>query len=235
MRLATLQRLACLSALAITTHAFGAFMEFSTASNAANGGKSVDAEVQITTSHNQIAIVLDNLQSNVSSILQDLSGLQLTLGTNESSASMLFSLDKTRTVQTSGAWADSTSNSSTSWTVSLSKNLLQLKAPANTSKKNFDLIGLPNQSTNHYQTQTGVWFSPSASFTIVCPGVTASTTVTSAGFSFPNDAPITGIVTTSQIGSTDINLPEPASASLAAIGLLALARRRRFVGKLSPI
>ena len=227
MRLATLRRLACLATLAISSHAFGAFMEFSTASNAANGGKSVDADVQITTSHNQIAIVLDNLESNVSSILQDLSGLQLTLGTNESSASMLFSLDKTRTVQTSGAWADSTSNSSTSWTVSLSKNLLQLKAPANTSKKNFDLIGLPNQATNHYQTQTGVWFSPSASFTIVCAGVTASTTVTSAGFSFPNDAPIIGNVTTAQIGSTGVDLPEPASLSLLSLAALPLLARRR--------
>jgi hypothetical protein len=218
MRITTLRRLACLSLLAISSNAFGAFMEFNTPCTATCEGKGVDANIQITTSHNQIAIVLDNTQCNVNSIFQDLSGLELTLGTPENSASMLWSLDNSRTVQTGGAWCDSKSKSSTGWTVSMSYNLIVLNAPAATGKNNLSMIGAPNQSTNQYESRQGIWFSPCAQFTILCPGVTSSTTITHADFLF-------GAGT--QIGATVVELPEPASLSLLSLAAIPLLARRR--------
>jgi hypothetical protein len=186
------------------------------------GGSPVNAMAMVTTSANQITILLKNLQSNPTSVVQSVSGLQFTLSTGQTSGTLVSSSGIERTVADLGVYSDGAA-AATGWALVTVGSSLKLDALAGANSPKHTIVGPPD-SGNLYSSGNGSvtgdshnpFMGESASFTIAVPGVTAASTISTAIFQF-NTAGNTTVTATT--------VPEP--AGFAAILLLqALARRR---------
>ena len=209
----------------VTPCAYADSVTYVTPSGSISGGQPVDASATFTTGSGVITIILTDLQTNPTSVGQLISDLDFVLssgatGTLASSSGQEIAVEEDGSFVLGAVVA-------TGWafnaTVSGGLQLDVLGTPTGPSHL---IIGPPG--TNGYTNANGSiagnaphnpFLNQTASFLIDAPGVTDSTTVTSAIFSFGttpgNDVPGTKTV------------PEPSSLTLLLVGGVVSVLRKR--------
>ncbi|RPI16937.1 MAG: PEP-CTERM sorting domain-containing protein [Acidobacteriales bacterium] len=230
--------------LAALSAAQASVITFTTPAGSTAGGEPVNASATFTTSAGSLLITLTNLQADPTSVAQNLSDLAFTLSTGQTSGTLISSsVFALRTIAGSGGtFIDAGAGSSTGWALEtgttnggLSTAGFRLcdlcDAAANTPA--YTIIGPPNGSNLYASANSSIagngphnpFIGQSATFTLAIPGITSTTTVTNAIFSFGtsegNNVPG---------GGPPQEIPEPGTAALLGGGLIALAwvlRRRK--------
>ena len=217
---------ASLAILILSVTAHGSAIAFTTPASSTIGGDPVNAQATFTTSTDTILILLQNLQTNPKSVAQNLSDLFFTLDTGQNSGTLSSSSGAERTVASGGSFTIG-STVSTGWVLSTSGSGLLLNVLGTAVGPAHTIIGPPNGS-NLYSNANGSiagngphnpFLGQSASFTLNVPGVTASSVVSSATFSF-------GTTAGSDVPGTSNNVPDPATLSLLVMGGAIVLRRR---------
>ena len=207
-----------------TSPAHAAVIVYKTPANSTTGGQSVSAQATFTTSTNQVSILLENLQVNPKSAVQALSGLQFAMSGGQTFGSLSSSSGTQRTIWNSGAFSVG-SNASTGWGLSHVGSSLMLDLLGQSTAPTHTIIG-PSDAGNLYSNANSSitngthspFFGMSATFVLSVPGVTASSSVSSAIFQFNTSAGNT---------VTGTPVPEPATIAPLAAASAGLVRRRR--------
>jgi len=197
---------------------------YSTPSGSTVSGGPVDATAVFLIMNGMIDVTLKNLQGNPTSVGQLLSDLSFTLGNGGSliGASLSSSLGQEITVNSNGSstlgaavptgWAF-TSSGTTTGTLNL---LVTSTTPTHL------IIGPPGLGSIYSNADGSIagnkphnpFLNGSATFAITGPGITSSTTITSATFSFG---------TTPGVNVNGVpRVPEPSAALLLGLGTLGL-------------
>jgi len=187
-------------------------------------GETVAANATITTGNGTVTVVLTNLLANTKSAGQLLSDFMFTLSVTPTTAVNTTSVPTSATlidVFSAGAGTFH-AGTPTAWQVTSSGKVVHIDSlfdgPAQT------IIG-SGPFTNPNASITGnhnPFVNQTATFTFNVAGVTSSTTVTAASFSFGTTAGdnVTGSVCISNCGVTVQSAPEPVSFALVGAGLL---------------
>ncbi len=205
------------------THA--TVITYATPTGATLNSLPVNAKATFTTDTDMVTIVLDNLQADPKSIVQNISNLFFTIDSGQDAGSIISSVGIERTIDGLGGYVDG-SSAVTGWTLREPGGQLHLDligasptVPAHT------IIGPPNAGTDNYDNANGSitvaaphnpFFAESVTFVLEVPGVTASSSISAATFSFGT-----------QSGFDVTAVPEPSSALLAILSILGLAMKRR--------
>jgi hypothetical protein len=174
-----------------------------------------------TTSANQIVVVVNNLLVNPTDISQNLSDLFFTVSTGQNSGTINQGLSSgtSRTVAGDGSFTDAGTVSPTHWALQTSGSQLLLNDLTGGQPKQ-TIIGSPNGSGVYSNANGSIagngphnpfLFGP-VTFTLNVAGVTDSSTITAATFSFGTVAgqDVPGVV-----------VPEPSTAIAAMFGAVA--------------
>lgn len=202
-----------------------ALLFVNTPGGSTTGGLAVSAKATVTTSANQVVILLENLQADPRSVTQALSGFQFHLNTGHADGSLTSSSGIERTIADTGAFTNGGSAAS-GWGLSKVGSDLKLNLLGMPTAPNHTIIGPPGAGNLYSNANSSIkngthspFFGESATFTLSVPGVTAASTVTSATFQFNTSG---GNMV---LGNT---APEPASGAMVmTIALAALGIRRR--------
>jgi len=195
---------------------------YQTPTGSVSGGQSVSATASITTNADgTISVTLTNLFANPTSAAQLLSDLYFTLDVAPGSA---LSTTTTPTASLIDLFGDSTVGVAIDpWTLTSSGKVIHLDSlPGDPDQT---IIG-PGPYTNANSSLTGDPHNPlinqSATFSFAVSGVTASTNITAATFSFGTvtGADVVGEVCSTDCGSTTQATPEPTSMFLVGGGML---------------
>jgi hypothetical protein len=226
--------------LAVLPAGQASLITFTTPAGSTAGGQPVSATATFTTSAGSLVITLTNLLADPTSVAQNLSDLAFNLSTGQTSGTLSSSSPfALRTIDGSGGTYADVAGSITHWALEsnttnggLSTAGLRLcdlcvgGQPINT------IVGPPNGSDLYLSANGSIagsgphnpFIGQSATFTLAIPGITSTTTVTNAIFSF-------GTTEGSNVpGRPPQVVPEPATAALLGGGLIALAwilRRRK--------
>jgi hypothetical protein len=200
------------------------------------GGQPVDAEGVFTTSTGTITITLTNLEANPTSVVQNLSDLLFTVGQGTlSSSTETGAMSQEITVNSNGSFslgATLTTPAAVGWIYSSTSATGTLNVLGAGGAGPAHLIIGPPGTGGTYSNANGSiagngphnpFLDQTATFTLTAPNISASSTITSATFSFG---------TTSGVNVVGQAVPEPSSVvlGLAALGLVAavgLYRTRR--------
>lgn len=212
---------ACVLISALGTASRADIITFVTPSGSSTSGGPVNASALFTTSAGQISITLTDLLANPTDVAQVVSDLSFTLSNGATTGTLASSSGQQLTVNSNGTFSLG-STGLTGW--GLSQNInggLQLAAPLPQAL----IIGPPGAG-NLYSNANGsiagnpghdVFINQAATFTITNATITSATTVTGATFSFGTTP---GITVAGVIGTTPTPVPEPATLTSLAIGLL---------------
>ncbi len=196
---------------------------YETPSGSTQGSKPVSAQATFSLSTNQITITLENLQADPQSAANCVSGLEFHVSTGQSSGTLSSSSGTDRTINGDGTWSDG-SVVSTGWALNTVGSDLMLNLLGTGTAPTHEIVGPPNGSSVYTGNSsiTNGSHNPhiglSATFTLNVPGVTASSTISSATFQFNTSA---GSTTAGQV------VPEPASAGAIGALILLIGRSRR--------
>jgi len=220
---------ASFAALVCAATSQAASITFVTPAGSTTSGGSVDALATLTTGAGTLSITLTDLEANPTDVAQTISDLDFMLSNGATTGTLSSSSGQEVTVNGNGTFTLG-STGSTGW--GLNDNVsggLQLDALGFIGPENL-IIGPPD-GTNHYSDGNGSidgngahnpFLNRSATYVLAITGVSSSTTITSATFSFGTTAGsnVTGVVST----------PEPTAISLVLFGAVAVCvfKRRRF-------
>jgi hypothetical protein len=216
-------------------HAQGGSVTFATPTGATNpvSGDAVDATAMFTTGAGTITVVLNNLEVNVKDVSQNISDLLFTVSTGQHAGTIdqTESSGTSRTVNSDGTFKDNGTVSPTHWDLETSGSQLHLN-DLTSGQPIQTIIGPPGSSgyTNANGSIAGngphnpFLFGP-VTFTLDVTGVTASSTITAATFSFGTTAGV-------DVAGVLVSVPEPSSIVLVAsgaaiMGVVVLRRRGR--------
>ncbi len=185
-----------------------------------SGGNPVDATVTFTTSANVITVVLNNLEVNPTTVAQNISDLLFTVSTGQHSGSIdeTHSSGTSRTVNGNGSFTNNGTVSPSHWSLQSSGSQLHLNdltagQPVQT------ILGSPasggythaNGSIAGNGPHNPFLFGP-VTFTLDVAGVTSSSNITAAIFSF-------GTAAGDNVTGVPSAVPEPGSIVLAGSAL----------------
>jgi hypothetical protein len=216
----------------VTPCAYADSVTYVTPSGSTSGGQPVDASATFTTGSGVITIILTDLQTNPRSVGQLISDLDFVLSSG-ATGTLASSSGQEITVEADGSFLLG-ATVVTGWafnaTVSGGLQLDVLGTPTGPSHL---IIGPPGASgyTNANGSIAGnaphnPFLNQAATFMLDAPGVTDSTTVTSAIFSFGTTAG-NDVAGTKKTVPT---VPEPSSLTLLLVGGGALVLRKRLGG-----
>ncbi|MDP6637205.1 MAG: PEP-CTERM sorting domain-containing protein [Phycisphaerae bacterium] len=204
-------------------------ISFETPDNTFMDGQPVDAQVTFTTGTDSITVVLENLQIDPKSVVQNLSGLVFSISSGENSGTVTSSSGLPRTIDNDGVYSDGAAVD-TGWELGTLGEALHLHVLGTDIGPAHTLIGYPNGSDLYSNAKGSIagnkphnpFLAESATFVLDIPGVTEDSTILGVTFEF-NTSPGSTVT----VGEPPL-IPEPATLSLLAFGgLLILKRQRR--------
>jgi hypothetical protein len=199
----------------------------------------VAASATFITGNGFINITLTDLEANPTSVAQLISGLSFTLSNGATSGTLFSSTAKQVTVNTGGTYSVAAMAGAAGWGLNnnvsggLQLNALGFIGPAGL------ILGAPGPGGTYNNANSSIagnsahnpFLYQSVSFIIDVAGVTSTTTVTSATFSFGTMAGqfnVKGCMSTDpSCGLAPTLTPEPISLVLTGSGLLGLLLLRR--------
>ena len=189
-----------------------------TAGGVDDSNQPIDASATITVNDGAIIVQLTNLEGNATSIGQEVSGIQITLGGLSTTGAVTLTSATGTLININGNGTYYNSSSSiTQWSPSASGGMLAL-----TTSTNDLIIGAPDSNNLYSNSDNSIsnndpTIQNTATFYLTVANATSATTVTNAIFSFgtgTSDPWVTG---------TQSQVPEPASLLMFGTALLALA------------
>jgi len=210
-----------------------ATVTYVTPTGATTSGGPVNASATFTTGTNSISVSLSNLQANITDVAQALSDLFFTYsGTNLSGQTLTSSSSQAITVASNGTFSTGATVPA-GWVLSspTSNTLLLNDLGAGAAGPTHLILGPPGSGGTYSKANGSIAGNPAhnpflnqtAMFVISLLGITPSTTITSATFSFGTTA---GINVTGVPSAVPLPGALPLFAS-ALVGLALLGRRRR--------
>ena len=217
-----------LAVLVVSTpeQASAAIVTYATPVGSTTGGQPVNASATFTTGAGTIHIDLVNAIVDPKSVVQNVSDLKFTVSTGQNTGTLTGSSALERTVNSGGSYSNGSLVSS-GWSLTTLGSALYLNVLGTAIGPAHTLIGSPDGS-NVYGNANGSiagngphnpFLFGTLAFDLAVPGVTASSTISSAIFSFG----------TTQDGNlvTGAVVPVPAAVWLFGTGLVGLGRLLR--------
>ena len=192
---------------------------FVTPTGSTTGGGPVNASATFTTAANAITIVLKNLQANPTDVAQNISDLFFSVSTGQTVATVASTAGVLRTIAANGTFTDAATTAA-GWGLTFGSGQFHLDDLNGNAGPNNTLIG-PSGPGNTYTNANGSianngphnpFLAETVTFNLTVTGVTASTKITGATFSF-------GTVS----GVNIVGTPEPATwAMVVAMSIAGL-------------
>lgn len=194
------------------------------------GGDTVDASATLVTGAGTITVTLNNLLSNPKTVAQNLTDLIFTLSNGANTGTLTSSTGTELTVNSDATYSVG-SSVATGWALNSMGGSLLLEVLGTPEAPAHTIIGTSSNGTysgGTYSNANGSiagngphnpFLESGATFTLTVPGVTATTTVTAATFSFNTTAGDTLV-------GTPVTVPEPTPILLLGAGLLAIGMLR---------
>jgi hypothetical protein len=211
--------------------AISSTITYVTPTGATTSGGPVNASATFTTGTNSISVSLSNLQANISDVAQALSDLFFTYsGSNLSGQTLTSSSSQEITVASNGTFSLGPTVS-TGWALSSPASNTLLLNDLGAAGPTHLILGPPGGGGTYSNANGSIAGNPAhnpflnqtAMFVISLLGITPSTTITSATFSFGTTAGI-------NVSGVPSAVPLPGALSLfatALVGIALLGRRRR--------
>jgi hypothetical protein len=199
-----------------------ATISFATPAGSMSGGDPVNAKATFITSADTITVVIENLQTDTVSIMQNVSELAFQLSTGPLTGTLVSSSAMERKIRVDGSFLDK-GIVSTGWSLLSSPSGLLLTELASAVDPTHTIVGPPTggaySSANRSvagATKLNPFLAETATFELHVAGVTADTTITKARFTFGNDDCLGRVVAV---------VPEPSSLALGVLGAATIAWR----------
>jgi len=210
---------------AISTQTNASIITLTTADGIFMNDQPVDAQVTFETGTDSITVIIENLQADPTSVVQNISGLLFTIDTGQTDGTLVSSSGLTRIVFDDETYTDG-SVGDTGWELELIDDAMHLHVLGTDAGPAHTIIGPPNASDLYSNANGSItmkngksphnpFIAQEATFVLNVPGVTADSSIATMTLEF-NTSP----------GST-YSTPEPATMILIAAGLPLLLKRRR--------
>ena len=194
-----------------------------TPTGATTSGGPVDASATFTTSANQISVSLSNLQANITDVAQALSDLFFTYSGNNLSGQTLSSSSAQEISVASNGTFSLGSTVSTGWALSSPASNTLLLNDLGAAGPTHLILGPPGSGGTYSNANGSIAGNPAhnpflnqtAMFVVSLTGITPSTSITSATFSFGTTAGI-------NVPGVPSAIPLPGALPLFATGVVGL-------------
>jgi len=218
--------LATVMGLAVS-HAGAAMITFTTPYGLSMDDHPVSAGATFTTGADSIGLVLENLEPDPTSVVQNLTGIMFTIDTGQTVGTVLSSSSIPRFVAKDETYSDGPTIEA-GWELSTIGDILFLNVLGTDAGPAHSLLGPPNASDLYTNANGSIagnkphnpFLAEVAEFTLGVPGVTEDSEILLVTFVF-NTSPGYDITV-----PPDPVIPEPATLSLLALGGLFILNRR---------
>ena len=204
-------------ALLVTASRAQAYLFLSTASNA-----SVSASATIATNANSLTVVLTNLETNIVTSAQAISGIQMTLSDTPTSAALSTASGQLIDINNGSFVLDAATISH--WGAGSSAATVTLETigtfGAGGTPKNLIIGPAPYTNTNSGVANFNPYIQNTGTFSLSVPSITDHTMVTAVSFFF-------GTLPETTLGGIVTKAPEPMSLVLLGTGVIGLGLMRR--------